>query len=216
MSSALVHEHHRPAFDLDLFAPAGEQHRKWLAGQRRRVVVDDVTLLQLSWVGWSTVVLYVRRARAGHVLELGDAAGNHRGSRQGIPPDHAVGAIADQVDVPITHPQGDLYIRISRAERVQRGDQDGVGENRRDIDSQSPLWLGPLIGDKPVHVVDIADDTNSALVIRSAFRRDGNLPRGAVKQLHTQVGLQFLYQLRRRGRWHFERFGGPDEGAGVG
>ena len=37
-----------------------------------------------------------------------------------------------------------------------------------------------------------------------------------MKQLHTQVGLQFLYQLRRGGWRQLERFGGLDEGAGVG
>src|SRR5258708_7321741 len=39
VGGALVHHHHRPAFDLDLFASPREQQRKWLAG--KRLLVDD-------------------------------------------------------------------------------------------------------------------------------------------------------------------------------
>lgn len=97
----------------DLFAVFGIALRVDAVVKRVAIVHHRKTLFQIARVARRTVKRQVGWGGAADPVQIEQAPGDQAGVGQRTAADHAVGAVADQIDHAVADAQIDLYLRIA-------------------------------------------------------------------------------------------------------
>ncbi len=81
----------------------------------------------------------VGRGGAAHPVQIEQAAGDQAGIGQRAAADHAVGAVANEIDNAVADAQIDLYLRVARQKIGQRGQQQPARGAAAGVDAQYAL-----------------------------------------------------------------------------
>ena len=194
---AIVHRHRvGQAARLD---PAidGELEGDRLAGGGRLVIHRPVPGQIVRHLGHA-VAGQVGTAYAAHLGQHREAARHQRRIAQLTDPQHAIDALADQVDLAVGDAHLHLDLRITGAELRQRRDHHQPPEGHRQVHLDAPPRLPGRLREGRLHLVHVGQDRHAALVVAVAVEGGAHLAGGALEQAHPQVGLELLDDLRRR------------------
>lgn len=157
----------------------------------------------------------IGRGGAADPVQIEQTPGDQAGIGQRTAADHAVSAVADQIDNAIADAEIDLDLRVAFQKAGQRRQQQLAGGAAAGIDAQHALRRILRLGQTALHLLQIRQPFHRILVIAFAFAGDRHAAGGALEQFGLQVILQILDQLGDRRFRHAQRIGGAGKAAGF-
>jgi hypothetical protein len=121
----------------------------------------------------------IGRGGARHLGQQGHAAGDHGAVGQVAEPQHAVDALAHQVDQPVAFGQLDLQVGIGRQEVGQARQHEPPRQGPLDIDPQQAA--GRTLAERAFGLLQVVQQAQAALVIGLAVQGGADLAGGALE-----------------------------------